>query len=832
MIKEITSEDKSKIAHIKDELWKFFDFNRAGNTGIGSEEYYLVLYFMLLQREGVFSPLNKYSSQDLRIELKEISKKFEGDKEFFFNMLQNEFSAIINRITSKDVINFIRLFESLDQKIFKANFIEIFDDFLFKYAKSRGKYSDGHLLPGELSRFICRMIDLPVNAKIYNPFAGLVSFCVGLDKDYPIDAQELTRTSHTIGLMRLIAYDRFLNNIFTQEDSISNWNFNKEKYDLVISSPPFGMRLKDLENGKFGTIKTAEHFLIEKGIDDLKSDGRLIAVISKGFLSAGSAAQTNLRHYLVEEDLIEMIIGFPGGILMNTSIPFAVIVLNKIKQKKNVVQFIDATDYVESVSSREKRINDSALHSFINSPGDSKSYRLVGKEEIINNDFNLDVNRYFFKLPEAPNVNTITLGEVAKIRTREGSIIPGTTGKFIRIRDLKNDLINCFLNSEDIEITDIPKHAFQIRNATLLLALRFSKLKPTAINGNVEPIFVSNDIAALQIDESKIDLLYLISELNSGFVQMQVDAYSSGATISAISKKDILNLRIRHLSIENQKDEVHNRFYKLYNDEYQKLEELKNLYPLKGIAFSELTSLKHSLGRPLLNIGSGIRMLETTLTKSGNPEFNKSIIITIDAIKQNLYLANNLLERNETELNLITYKLEDVELISFLNNYTQANNNYSFKPGVLIAEDFKSEFYETVLVSANKDLLTVMLNNILDNAERHAFKGQKNENNKVFIMLDLEMEGAVPNAILSIKNNGLPFPVNFDRDKLIRKNLMAGETANTGIGGYDINRIAGFMGMQFDLKLNRDFIPGLQFPTSYEFSIPIINSKGENDEDI
>ena len=66
------------------------------------------------------------------------------------------------------------------------------------------------------------------------------------------------------------------------------------------------------------------------------------------------------------------------------------------------------------------------------------------------------------------------------------------------------------------------------------------------------------------------------------------------------------------------------------------------------------------------------------------------------------------------------------------------------------------------------------------------------------------------------------------RRKFIRKNLKAGDTGNTGIGGYDIYRIVDFMQGSFDLKLNEDD----RYATNYEIELPIIITKESEDEDI
>lgn len=826
MINEISSNEINPIAHIKNEIWKIWDLKNELYPGVGSEEYNIILYFLLLHKEGVVSPIIKNNPSELRDQINNINERFEDDKEVFFGLLQNEFLSIINRMSNSGIERIFQLLESLDQEVLKQNFSEIFDDFLFKYLKSNSRYNTEYVLPQELTKFICSLVDLPEKAMVYNPFAGLASFIVGFNKDYYGASQEINRTTHTIGLMRLIAYDRFLNNVYIQDDSINNWNFEKEKYDLIVSSPPFGMRLQDNIIGKFGVIKTAESFLVERGIDDLKNDGKLIAVVSKGFLSdPGTAA---LRKHIVLNDLLDMVISFPPGVLSYTNIPFVVIMLNKSKKIFNVVRFVDAVNFIENKSNREKRIKYNELSSCINRNEDSESFRFVNIAEISETDFKLDVNRYFLKVGDEINVRTITLGEIAKVRAKENPIQPGTTGRFIRIRDLKKEIVRSFLKVEEVEITEIPKYANEIKYASILLALKFKRLKPTIIGGIKEPTYISNDIMALKVDENIMDFNYLISELNSEYVQRQVDAYSTGNTITSISRKDVLGIKIRILNKEEQSKEFNRRMDLFYRTEHQKLEEFKRQYNPQTEALKEVVTLKHSLGRPLLNIGSGVRIIEKWLLELSDSDDKKELENTFESLKQNLQLANNLLERNENEFIPEKYILKETELISFLDKYLQGHKNYNFNTGTFFPFDIENELSNSIFILANEDLLTVLFNNVLDNADRHAFKPEYNEENTVIFAFQLLLDEGPPSVILSIKNNGLAFAENFGKEKFIRKNVMAGETGNTGIGGYDIFRIANYLNWSFDLRLNE----APDFPVSYEFTFPIQFNKDIDDQDL
>jgi len=814
------------------------DFNNSllkllGNLRryIDTREYHFILFLIVLHRDHVLENLRKAGYSDVKFELKNSIQNYEGRNSNTFKEFYYLFEQVINRLNDSVIYDILYLFNSIDHSLLKANFPEIFDSLVFGIAKLEGKFGAEYIQPKELSRLLIGIADLKENAWVYNPFAGIGSFAIALNNNSNYRGQEINKTTWAIGNLRLIAYNLESNSIIDCCDSIQSWLHYDKKFDLVIGNPPFNTRIAQDLRGWRDSYRTYDSFLISQGIENINQKGKLIAVVPLSFLSRTGADQS-LRKSLLESDKIEMIINFPGGLLMNTSIPFGVIVISNSKRNMGYVQFVDATKFVESISQKEKCLLDSELLSVILSDKESESIRKVSNHEIIENDCNLMVNRYLIETPlqneDQLNGEIIKLGEIASIQTREFAVEAGAKGRYIRIRDLKSDLLSGELNPHDVEITDIPKFSYPVQFGSLLISLRFKNLKPTLLSfrDSKEIAFISNDILALKIDTSLIDIHYLISELNSSFVQAQVNRFSSGATIPSISKKDIMNIKIRLLSKEEQQKKNHIYFESLYKIKDKELSDFQNQFNI--IKYKDLASLKHSLGRPLLNIGSGIRIIESYILKTEDSELIKSLKNTFASLNSNLLLIDNLLDRNENELNLSDYKSDEIDLLSMLNDYLQDCNYVSFLPKLVIAKEISSEFSDKLFINGNKDLLVLLFNNILDNSERHGFKGGKNDSNTLIIELQIGEELSYPSLLITIKNNGLPFPENFDRGKFIQKNLKAGETGNTGIGGYDIDRIVKFMKGTFDLLINED----PNFPSIYKIELPLQNIKDNMDEEV
>jgi type I restriction enzyme M protein len=740
--------------------------------------------------------------------------------------LSEAFSVFEDTFASHIYVHWPSYFQKFPIDTLSQEEFEIYFEQSLILSRKKDSYSD-YSTPKEIAEFITSVYSVKENAKVFNPFGGNASLANYFQCNIRYSGNEINRKAWALGILNLAAHNRLENSDFLCKDYF--YDSRKESpYDLVISNLPFGLR------------SPGSNYIIPNEVDgntmyfairQIAPKGKAVFLTTTSFLSNSNRNAKELRKDLIDRDILEYIVLLPSKLFSNTAIPSVAIFLNTSPDKKHGVTFIDASEFLLSAGKKDKILDSGRLLELISEEGDTEFKRWVAHKEIVDQDYNFNVRRYLLDDDSiVSEYKIVTLGQIAEERPRERSIDPGTVGKFIRIRDLKSEILEHNIDLKEIEVNEIPTHAYEVKYASLLLALRFKTLKPTLIgfSGEKNSVYISNDILSLKVDDNIVDAAYLISELNSDFVLKQVKSYQYGANIPSLRKKDVLNLKIRLPEKDIQRKLFQEKLEAVYKEKDSELKAFKSQYNVKGEAFKELASLKHSLGRPLLNIGSGILTMEAYLEKITDSALRIELKNILDSINDNISLANNLLERNENELNLESYKFEEIELVSFLKKYIASNSSFSFKTKLSVSEEIINEFEDEIFVNSNTDLLTVLLNNIFDNADRHAFKGQKSEANELLVRLDIDTDQEVSKAILSFKNNGLPFPENFDKEKFIRKNLKAGETGNTGIGGYDIYRIVNFMQGSFDLKLNEDD----QYATVYEIELPVIITKEDNDENI
>lgn len=815
----------------------------------GFEDNHIIFLLLTLKKKGILKKLLE-SGQALNsknIELL-IQNAPDIDKSTLIKIV-SYYSNFIDATFGQSHLNkLINLLETLDQQVIEESFSEIFEDLLSRYSKLYGREFGESILPAEISRFMCNLISLPENAKIYNPFAGIASFDIFSNKSQYYLGQEINKITWAIGTLRIIANERITNSKFILGDSINEWQVSNEKYDLIISNPPYGMRLPNNITGMFGNIRTAEQFVIEKGIESLKSDGKLVVCVSQGLLFHSDQVYS-LKKYLIENDLLEMVISLPGGLLTNTGISTTIIVIDKNKKDKGKVRFIDTINFVET-SSREKKLNDSALNAAIRSSDDSEMIKIVSNETIESNNFNLNVPRYFLKEIEDLKFGEkiVTLQEVAAI-IRGQRITDGQKGKFVRIRNLQDDNLDYNLDVDQLEEIELPRFAQRIEESCLILAVRWKTLKPTYFSYNGTPIFISHDTIALKVDESKILLSYLINELHAGYVNEQMEANRVGAVIPAIRKDDLLKIKIKIPELLEQQKNIMNAVVQALADEKKKeLILFSKIHGLENELIEQNTYLRHTLVRPASNVKGSFANIKTIILDKLIPEIPSLMNIKIsDKHELNFGQYLEIIEREinkivesvsnklKVETNIESIILKPIELISYLQNFVKEykdREDIKFEIKFDYDEiDFADEESVTpaIYILATEELLTDLLNNLISNAIAHAFVTEGKHRIEIYLMKTTSHHltdfGQIQTDKVQIlfSNTGASFPEDFSMIDFIRKGAKSGNNAGDGFGGWYIYEIVKKLNGSFDIIDERgpEGLPDTDFATSFEIDIPI-----------
>jgi type I restriction enzyme M protein len=804
---------------------KYIDFN-------------IIAFILFLKKENIVDKIIWRFESDPSISVSDAIKNSIDDFNNYIHgeiaeKLLNNFSRDISVIDKHLLIEIFNLLDEIDNDLYQLYSAELIDDIYLEIAQRTGRKADNIIQPKEITQLIDSLIELPPNAQVYNPFAGLASYGVGFRASCNYHGQEINQNIWSLGVIRLLAHHVKVDN-YVCEDSFYNWQEGYKrtifpslknqllKFDLVVSTPPFGMPVSPLaKNESFKNARTAEDFILINGLESINPEGKFVMVASNNVLNAGGS-RLDIRKNLVDNDNLELVISLPSGIFDSTSISTSILFFSKSKNDQGTVKFVNGESFFKQEKYR-KIILVNELLELIHSQNASEFIKIVNNVEISANDYNLNPSRYLIKEFVIPNgFRAIELNELIISITRSSH--NDYLGRLIHISNLA-------INPIDYETSFSEVASIELRNGNtnklstnaLIVSRIHSRLKPTYfIYDGENPVYINSNLWAFSVRQNIIDIAYLINELYSDFFQKQLIAHSSSGVITSISLNEFLKIKILVPDKPKQKEIIVDARKKIILSKENELKELRDKFEQQ--TFEEFASLKHALGNPIPGINTSLEYIYKYI------QDNEGKVISLDAVVSNrrkvtlrdkfnvafegLKLIRTLLKKGDNGLILEHYPLEGCKIIALMRAF--CNSYHSDKFSIKVYDENKS--IEDIEILANNDLIKILLNDILLNANNHAFKDYEIETNEVAIFLSILND----TFHLNIANNGLPFPTNFDHEKFIQKYQKTADSEGTGIGGYDINRIALYFGGNFHLITDGLMMEG--YNSIYNFSFPILNA--------
>ncbi len=742
----------------------------------------------------------------------------------------NDLLAVIQHISELNLI---------DSNMSLGN---IFDKTLIQHTIISGKKGVGYMQPLELTCLMNSFLPQKRGLSIYNPFAGLASLAMNLPDDAKYYGQEINRNVWAIGKLRILAHN--LNDRFQLlcEDSVDNWlpEKNNQKFDIIIANPPFGQRRDHGTEDR--PFKDVASDFIYNAINSLTPNGKVIAVVSNSFLF--NSINSSLRKEFIDRDLIEYIISFPGGLFQHTGISFSLVVLNNNKKSSNKVTFVNAEKFVKKISKRENKIKVNALVKSIEEGTESDCKIIFNLKEICNSgsNYNLSANRFFISDSLVGIENMTSLKNILAPAFAH-SLASIVEGKFIRIRDLSDDIHKFQKDFDDLEDIEILTRPSMVPNNKLLIAKKGASLKPTFYksSGNTTIYYSQSDILALSVDEDKVNIEYLVNELYSDYVQEQIKKYRTGITVTQISINDLFNVKIKLPTLEEQKAKVRGFKEALILEKKRELDYLKKIHGLENEIFEQNSFLRHSIAGPLSNLQGSIDDIKAILNEKvapfvdglmdikETPESEITLGNYLDILKHNIEVViqkTKSISHTDNKESEIDFK--SIGLISFLEHYiseTKVRSNLNFSIVLQLDQDsiIDGEIdINDICILGNELLLKELLDNLIENADIHAFDKYDSSKNRIELYLSFnELNNS--EVWLLVSNTGKSFPKQFSLDMYIKKGAKTGYNSGDGNGGYRIYEIIKLHGGSLDIIDERGSEGvGVDLATSFEIIFPFL----------
>lgn len=226
------------------------------------------------------------------------------------------------------------------------------------------------------------------------------------------------------------------------------------KFNTVVANPPFSLDKWGAENAESDQYNRFWRGVPPKSKGDwafishmietaLEGEGRVSVVVPHGVLFRG-AAEGRIRKAVIEENLLDAVVGLPANLFPTTGIPVAILVFDRSRQKGGVnedrkdVLFIDASrDFVSAKT--QNTLSDEHIERIMNT---YKSHETVDKysyvasfDEIKENDFNLNIPRYVDTFEEE---DPIDIDEVQKeIEELEAELVEVRAQMAVKMKELE-----------------------------------------------------------------------------------------------------------------------------------------------------------------------------------------------------------------------------------------------------------------------------------------------------------------------------------------------------------------------------------------------------------
>jgi Type I restriction-modification system methyltransferase subunit len=302
-----------------------------------------------------------------------------------------------------------------------------------KFAEGSGQSAGEFYTPKEVGMLMARIMEPAPGMEVYDPCCGsgglLIKCQIVLDeqmdlrsrKNYAplkIYGQEYIATTWAMANMNMIIHD--LEGVIEIGDTFKHPKFRVKNglqtFDRVVANPMWNQDWfaeKDYDADEFGRFPKGAGFPGKSSADwgwaqhilaSLNDKGRTAIVLDTGAASRGSGSanttkEKQVRQWFVDNDLIEGVIYLPENLFYNTTAPGIILFLNKKKPaaRKGKIFLLNASREFEK-GDQKNYITDDGItriaETFKEWREEEKFSRIVSKEEIVKNDYNISPSRY------------------------------------------------------------------------------------------------------------------------------------------------------------------------------------------------------------------------------------------------------------------------------------------------------------------------------------------------------------------------------------------------------------------------------------------------------
>ena len=214
-----------------------------------------------------------------------------------------------------------------------------------------GQYTTlfGEHTPGSLVRLGAGIVNIPAGAKVFDPACGTGGLLLEMQRQTKASSVcGLDSHPHALVYARLQAFLHSELDASFEQSEITEWTEQpvSSHFDLVISNPPFSVRLNpqqrmELPDSRLSSLKTADLLFVHQMLQCVKREGGQVVVMLPLGALAREGAEADLRMEWLEKGFWKTIIQLPPGLFAHTNIPVCLCVLSWKKNEAKQVRLVN-----------------------------------------------------------------------------------------------------------------------------------------------------------------------------------------------------------------------------------------------------------------------------------------------------------------------------------------------------------------------------------------------------------------------------------------------------------------------------------------------------------
>lgn len=324
-----------------------------------------------------------------------------------------------------------------------------------RFASDAGKKAGEFFTPKEVSTLIAKLTKSKPGSRICDPTCGSASLLIKAGEEvgspnFSLYGQEANGSTWALAVMNMFLHG-FDDATIRWGDTIRNPKLKEGdalmKFDTVVANPPFSLdkwgKVEDKDGDKTTVSydpETDRYSRFWRGVPPkskgdwafithmiettYEGTGKVGVVVPHGVLFRG-ASEGLIRRKVIEENLLEAVIGLPANLFFGTGIPAAILIFNRGKAENTNVLFIDSSKHYDSAKNQNK-LNNKHIDHIVETYRDFNAGKLEAGivenkfsyvatfNEIKENDFNLNIPRYVDTFEEEAEVDIAAVQQEIK----------------------------------------------------------------------------------------------------------------------------------------------------------------------------------------------------------------------------------------------------------------------------------------------------------------------------------------------------------------------------------------------------------------------------------